>query len=111
MPDPISSTDLLIRGVTTAGRRFRPSDWAERLASVFSTIGLDGRMTYSPYVRPVTVEGVQCIAVDPQLEQEDARAFAFIMNFAKDNDLQVGKAESGQDWDVSSNERFFHREK
>jgi hypothetical protein len=84
---PVSQ--LIIRGVTSSGQTFRPSDWAERLAGILSTFGLDSRINYSPYVHPITANGVKCIVVDAKLEQLDGRAWSFIMGFARDNNLVV----------------------
>ncbi len=85
----ISTTDLIIKGVTTAGRKFRPSDWAERLSGVMSAFGADNRVSYSPYVRPVTLEGVGCVVVSKKLKDVDPRAYQFLLGFAHDNDLTV----------------------
>ena len=87
----ISSQDFIIKGLTTAGKPFRPGDWAERLSSVLSSIGVDNRMSYSPYVRPVTVDGVKCVAVDKTLKDVEPQGFRFLMGFAEDNDLQVAE--------------------
>ncbi|GBL44492.1 hypothetical protein SFMTTN_0289 [Sulfuriferula multivorans] len=46
-------------------------------------------MTYSPYVRPTTLDGVKCVVVDKQLQIEQPAAFSFLMNFARENDLKV----------------------
>lgn len=80
---------VLIKGETTSGKTFRPSDWAERLAGVFTCLGDDHRLCYSPYVRPVTVENVRSVEVSAQLREIDPMAFRFLMNFARDNDLQI----------------------
>jgi hypothetical protein len=91
-----SRTDeFLIRGVTLAGRLFRPSDWAERLCGVMSAFGSDGRMQYSPYVYPVTSDGVKCVVVDARLREIEPMAHNFLLNFARDNELEVrqGRAE------------------
>jgi hypothetical protein len=88
MPEPLSG-QLIVKGTTSSGHTFRPSDWAERLAGILSTFGLDSRINYSPYVHPTSIKGVKCIVVDSQLEQIDSRAWGFIMGFAKDNDLVV----------------------
>ena len=85
----ISASDLIIKGVTTVGRRFRPSDWAERLSGVMSEFGVDNRVSYSPYVRPVVLEGVNCVVVSKKLKEVDPRAFRFLLDFARDNDLTV----------------------
>ena len=42
--------ELVILGVTSEGRAFRPSDWAERLCGVMCAFGGDHRMQYSQYV-------------------------------------------------------------
>lgn len=85
----IDASEILIQGITSAGRTFRPSDWAERLSGVMSTFGADHRMSYSPYVRPVTVGGVKCVVVDKKLQDVEPRAYGFLLGFARDNDLQI----------------------
>jgi|SRR5687767_11236550 hypothetical protein len=87
MPD--EAVEFVIRGVTLDGRPFRPSDWAERLCGVMSAFGGDHRMQYSPYVHPITSEGVRCVVVDRRLEAIEPMAYRFLLNFAKDNELQV----------------------
>jgi hypothetical protein len=54
-----------------------------------STFGGDRRMSYSPYVKPLTFEGVKSVAIDKKLQEVDARAFDFLLNFARDNGLQI----------------------
>ena len=90
----MSSTTYLIRGITSAGRPFRPSDWAERLCGVMSPFAPEGGqvltnrpMQFSPYVRPVMIEGVKCVLVDERLDALEPMAMEFVRNFARDNDL------------------------
>jgi len=85
----VHSNEFVIRGVTNEGRPFRPSDWAERLCGVMSQFGTDGRMRYSPYVQPITSEGVRCVVVDERLREVEPLAYNFLLGFARDNDLQV----------------------
>lgn len=85
----MDTSTLIIQGTTLKGRTFRPSDWAERLSGVMSTFGCDHRMSYSPYVRPLTVNGVKSVSIDKKLREIDARAFEFLLGFARDNELQV----------------------
>lgn len=80
---------LIIQGTMLNGRTFRPSDWAERLSGVMSTFGGDHRMIYSPYVRPLTLNGVKSVSVNKKLREVDARAFDFLLAFAHDNELKV----------------------
>ena len=48
-------------------------------------------MSYSPYVRPVTLDGVKCVAVDKALKDVEPQGFRFLMGFAEDNDLQMAE--------------------
>ena len=81
--------EFVIRGVTLDGRPFRPSDWAERLCGVMAAFGNDHRMQYSPFVHPVTANGVRCVVVDARLEELEPMAYRFLVSFAKDNELQM----------------------
>jgi len=99
VPPPAHGTkprEFFIHGVTGDGRRFRPSDWAERLCSVLApyrpggaAAGRAGMLGYSPYVRPLTVGNVKCVVVDERLREIEPLAFDFALNFARDNDLPV----------------------
>jgi len=81
--------EFVIEGVTADGRKFRPSDWAERLCGVMASFGNDNRMHYSPYVHPVTAGGVVCVVVDTRLETVEPMAFRFLLSFARDNELRT----------------------
>ena len=81
--------EFVIQGVTLDGKPFRPSDWAERLCGVMSAFGSDRHMQYSPYVFPVNSAGVKCVVVDKRLEEIEPMAYSFLLNFAKDNELQT----------------------
>ena len=88
MPEP-AVAEFVILGLTKDGKPFRPSDWAERLCGVMAAFGGDHRMQYSPFVHPVTSNGVRCVGVDVRLEQIEPMAYRFLLNFAKDNELRV----------------------
>ena len=84
---------FVILGVTESGRRFRPSDWAERLAGATSAFRppsphVDPR-SYSPYVMPGIRDGVRCVYVDARLHDIEPMAYDFVRRFAADNELQV----------------------
>ena len=91
---------IVIQGVTLAGRAFRPSDWSERLCGIMSTFGSDRQMRYSSFVRPMMLDGVRCVVVEPALEEAEPRAYRFLLDFATDNDLVVidPTAPSGDDF-------------
>lgn len=80
---------IVIQGVTRRGRAFRPSDWAERLCGIMSTFGGDQQMRYSPHVRPLMLDGVRCVIVDPSLAALEPRAYRFLFDFAGDNESVV----------------------
>ncbi len=85
---------VFILGVTREGKAFRPSDCAERLAGVMSQFRpggarLQSHLSYSPWCVPRVVNGVKCVLVDPELRAHEVMAWDFVMNFARDNDLQV----------------------
>ena len=88
MPES-AAAEFVIQGITHDGKAFRPSDWAERLCGVMAAFGGDHRMQYSPFVHPITVDGVRCVVVDRRLEQIEPMAYRFLVNFAKDNELRV----------------------
>ena len=80
--------DFVIIGVTHAGRRFRPSDWSDRLCSTMSAFGTDRRMQYSPYVQPGnSEEGHKTVNVKARLYDLEPMAYNFLVRFAHDNDL------------------------
>ena len=81
--------EIVIQGITEAGRRFRPSDWSERLCGVMSIFSEDRYLSYSPYLKPVVAEGLSCVVIDRKLETLDPGAFQFLMDFARDNELRT----------------------
>jgi hypothetical protein len=84
--------NFIIIGVTLDGQAFRPSDWAERICGVMSAFGAERRMAYSPFVQPGTHEGYKSVFVDAGLYATEPMAYAFLINFAKDNQLKVTPA-------------------
>lgn len=80
---------ILIQGITADGRKFRPSDWAERMSGMLSTFGDDHRIHYSPKLRPVSHEGVKCISLDTSLKDSNPEIYQQIMEFAERNSLSI----------------------
>lgn len=79
---------IIIQGLTETGIKFRPSDWAERMCGALSSFR-DRRIIYSPLLRPVSIDGVKCVVVDPSLEQSHPSLYKHIQEFAKKNHLRV----------------------
>lgn len=92
-----SAKEVFIQGITQDGRTFRPSDWAERLAGVMSQFRPGGstpgsHLSYSPWCIPTTMGNTKCVVVNRELEEYEPMAWNFVMNFARDNNLQVVEA-------------------
>jgi hypothetical protein len=92
-----AAKEVFIQGVTQDGKEFRPSDWAERLAGVMSQFRPGGavpgsHLSYSPWCIPTTMGNVKCVVVHTDLRDHDVMAWDFLMNFARDNQLQVAEA-------------------
>jgi hypothetical protein len=92
-----SAKEVFIQGITSDGRAFRPSDWAERLAGVMSSFRPGGaqpgsHLSYSPWCVPTLINGVKCVIVNSELRALEPMAWDFVLNFARDNDLQVSEA-------------------
>ena len=46
-------------------------------------------LSYSPWCIPTVIGGVKCVIVHRALREHEPMAWDFVMNFAKDNELQV----------------------
>jgi hypothetical protein len=95
---PSAPRQFIIQGLTKSGRVFRPSDWAERLAGAMScfrpgggTGGIGAAIGYSPYCTPTSVGEVKAVIVNEALREIEPMAWDFVVNFARDNDLQFGE--------------------
>ena len=83
---------LIIQGVTSDGRKFRPSDWAERMSGILSTFGDDHRIHYSPQLRPISINGVKCIALSEELKITKPNIYQQIIDFATRNNLIISSS-------------------
>jgi hypothetical protein len=100
-PSPAGSAarEFIIQGLTKDGKVFRPSDWAERLAGAMSSFrpgaagkaGIGAYIGYSPYCVPTSVGEVKAVIVSEALREIEPMAWDFVVNFARDNDLQMGE--------------------
>jgi hypothetical protein len=96
---PPKPRQFYIHGITNAGKVFRPSDWAERLAGAMSSFrpgaprggGIGAFIGYSPYCVPQVIDEVRCVLVNEALRDIEPMAWDFVMSFARDNDLPVSE--------------------
>tara|TARA_E500000075_G_C6964683_1_gene307275 strand:+ start:1055 stop:1399 length:345 start_codon:yes stop_codon:yes gene_type:complete len=92
---------FLIYGLTIDGKKFRPSDWADRFCGVlapFNNKGLERNIgrphTYSRYAYPLIFKGEKVVFVDRCVEDIEALAWQFIISFVKDNNLMMVEVDS-----------------
>jgi len=89
-----SARYILIKGITEDGKRFRPSDWAERLATAVGHCGADRRPRFHPHVRIAHLDGEKCVVVNAALERKEPLLFEFLLRFAKSNHLRIEPKEN-----------------
>ena len=80
--------EIIIEGQTIDGKKFRPSDWVDRLCCILADFH-GKKFSYSPYLRPMLFKNMQCIAVKRQLADYSPAMFEHIMQFARDNKLVI----------------------
>lgn len=80
---------LVIESVGVDGRRFRPSDWIERISTTLARFGADHRLVYSASVKPQIINGEKCLVVDQSLQDTDPAAYKYVIDFVESNRLRV----------------------
>ena len=89
----------IIHGLTRTGQVFRPSDWSDRLCSVFAHYDpviarkrVDhgaNSVLYSRYLMPTLVNDIRSIVLDDEIGNIEPLALNFVLNFASDNNLVI----------------------
>lgn len=80
---------IVIEGVTSEGKKFRPSDWAERMSGKLATFN-NRRIHYSPLLQPsVNSEGYKCVLLDRKLKHSNPELYQSILSFAENNNLSI----------------------
>lgn len=85
----MENQEIIIQGITLAGKPFRPSDWVDRMCSTYASFGGDKKLRYSPYLKPKLVNNVRSLSVDMKLKDVNPAGFEQLMQFAKENQLSV----------------------
>ncbi|MFZ5593210.1 MAG: DUF3579 domain-containing protein [Pseudomonadota bacterium] len=80
---------LVIESVVEDGRKFRPSDWIERISTTLADFGPDHRLHYDENVQPRVINGEKCLVVDKSLQEKNPAAFDYILGFVRANRLRV----------------------
>lgn len=81
---------MLIKGETKDGKRFRPSDWCDRLHSTLRALDADEYEECAPFVQLVNSGGSKGILINPKLAEANPMLYKFFMNFINDNELVIG---------------------
>jgi hypothetical protein len=84
-----AAAKVILHGLTQEGRKFRPSDWAERLCGAVASYDKNRRITFHPCVALASIDGIKCVVIDASLEQDDEMLFGFLIDFATENNLQI----------------------
>ena len=84
------SKKIIIEGITEEGKKFRPSDWAERVSGNLSTVKKN-RIQYSPMLQPSVKDGNKCVMLDPELKETNPELYKYLLDFAKKNKLKLCK--------------------
>lgn len=91
---------IIVESVTLDGRKFRPSDWIERLCDSITTFGEGRRVARASYrgherrarqlplLWAQMIDGAQCLVVNLKLREANPPAYQFVMDFVKDNHLR-----------------------
>lgn len=85
----MTTNEIIIQGLTLAGKPFRPSDWVDRMCSTYATFGEDKKLRYSPYLKPKVLNNVRCLAVDLKLKDVNPGGFEQLVHFANENQLSI----------------------
>lgn len=79
---------IIIQGETTDGKKFRPSDWPERISGNLMTVK-NHRIYYSPLLKPSYQQGKKCLILDHDLQKSNPTLYQYILDFAKTNNLKI----------------------
>jgi hypothetical protein len=90
---------LIVEGLTEDGKRFRPSDWIERLIDTVTVYGADRRESSSPFagldrrrrqiafLQAQVIDSNKCLVVDGRLRDANPQAYYYLLEFIRDNRL------------------------
>lgn len=84
---------LVVESIVEDGRKFRPSDWIERISTTLAKFGPDHRLHYADSVRPSVINGEKCLIVEKSLKEQNPQVYEYILNFVKANRLRVHEEE------------------
>ena len=88
-----------IKGQTADGRKFRPSDWCDRLVGSVALYAREEADLYDEITNSVCLtdrDGVKGLVMDNNLCEIEPMLFRFLNSFAKDNNLTIELLDNAQ---------------
>lgn len=82
----------LIKGQTADGRKFRPSDWCDRLVGSIALYAREESDLYNEITDSVCLtdrDGFKGLVMDNKLKKIEPMLFRFLKSFAEDNKLKI----------------------
>lgn len=107
-----SSGYTLIKGQTADGRKFRPSDWCDRLIGSIAVYAREESELLEQINDSVCLtdrDGFKGIVMDNKLRKIEPMLYRFLQSFADDNNLTVEQLDDGE-WN-SDNRRVITQPK
>ena len=80
---------ILIMGQTKEGKKFRPSDWAERLYYTVAEYKKNGRITFNSLVNINNEDQSKYFVINTSLQEKNPMAYDFLIDFAISNELET----------------------
>lgn len=80
---------IVVKGTNRDGRKFRPSDWIERLASCFASYTAQKRLAWHEGCKPVYINDEKCLAIDTTLQSDAPAIWNHVINFVTSNNLII----------------------
>jgi len=80
---------ILIMGQTKEGKKFRPSDWAERLYYTVAEYKKNGRITFNPLVNINNEDQSKYFVINTSLQEKNPMDYDFLIDFAISNEHET----------------------
>ena len=83
---------FLIKGQTEEGKKFRPSDWADRLMGSVAIYAKEDSEMSNEILDSICLtdrDGFKGFVLSSKIQQIEPMLYTFLLNFAKDNNLKV----------------------
>ena len=79
----------MILPITLDGKKFRPSDWADRLNCAIATYDHKRKPIFNPLVRLKQEKDFKCFVINPKLQDAEPMTYDFLIDFATSNNLTI----------------------